>query len=249
MSELRAKLERAGWFGFGEDLVGERLRFEIKVIGWHCVVRTGREGIARWSAPFGDLPEGEYTVAVRHLESDAHDTATLFVRSRTTPILIVDIDGTISAGTAWQILLLPPERIPPVSDAVTVLRSLNDYLVVYLTARKDNLYHRTKQWLEGQGFPRGPLFCRPEQEESQFRFKLRVLRRLAIQFQRIVAGVGDRPHDARAYLACGIPALVIGRPAPDFPPETEFLASWRQVPGLLQHLRSRNGADKRTNAP
>ena len=109
-----------------------------------------------------------------------------------------------------------------------------DYEILYLSARDDSLLARSRAWLDHHQFPRGALLTRDLHlgNLSAESFKTRRLRELQRRFQ-LVAGVGDRNEDARAYLEAGLYAIMIGD-EDDVPERASKVVRWSEVGRLLR---------------
>src|SRR5204863_234690 len=81
-------------------------------------------------------------------------------------------------------------KTPPMPGAVEALTALSRlYRIVYLSARDEVLYEKTKAWLDDKGFPEGPVFCRDFHIGSrQEVFKQRFIAELKGHFPRVVVG-------------------------------------------------------------
>jgi hypothetical protein len=155
------------------------------------------------------------------------------------PILVCDLDGTVSDASALRFWLAPLTSTRPFPGSAEALRSLSSRArIVYLTARRDLVLEKTRRWLAAFDFPTGPVLCRlwsfaPPSPEA---FKTGVLGRLKRDFPGIVAGIGDRSHDARACLAHGIPAVLF---RPRFSvQEARSFESWAEIRAHVESLLS-----------
>ena len=105
------------------------------------------------------------------------------------------------------------------------------FRVVYLTARDHSFLAKTRGWFRLHGLADGPVFMRRRRFWSQraFDHKLERLGELTKE-RRIVAGVGDLPLDAKAYLARGMAAYVMdpGGAVPEIEGATR-VRSWKEL--------------------
>ncbi|HEY3227057.1 MAG TPA: hypothetical protein VGK61_08705 [Planctomycetota bacterium] len=127
------------------------------------------------------------------------------------PVLVVDLDHTIADVSPFRFAFLDNRSVRPLPGAVEALHWLGDrFAVVYLTARDHSFLGKTREWLRLQGLPDGPVFLRRRRFWSQrpIDHKLERLGELA-RDHRLVAGVGDLPGDAKAYLAKGLKAFLL----------------------------------------
>ena len=141
--------------------------------------------------------------------------------------VVFDLDETVLRRSALgQALVYVPltSLVPgvglsilgePCKDAVRTCQHLAELGVdqVGVTARWGGMGHfNTRRWLDSRGFGHFGLHCAPHplrDEAARLRWKSECIRGLQQQGCDIVAGVGDRESDIRAYLSSGIP-LVIG---------------------------------------
>jgi hypothetical protein len=89
---------------------------------------------------------------------------------------------------------------------------------------------KTRRWLALHLFPPGPILCRPWslRPVAPELFKTETLARIKRELPGLAAGVGDRAHDARAYLAHGLRALLINSFEPP-PLGAEHFRSWPDI--------------------
>lgn len=246
---VRAKLEHQGFGGLNPDLRGSPLRFTCTP-AFARTVATGFDGRAEVTVRLAPESPRVVRVKVRYEGSRNHQsaeaTARVFVWDPQRPLLVVDIDHTISDLREFDVLLTDNARIPTLPGAVEGLSKLaREYGIVYLSARDEALYNKTKAWLTVRGFPEGPLFTRDFVPwVSRESYKSQYIADLKKRFPNLRAGIGDRVGDARAYLDNGLKALII---APDqsarLPERALVVSSWRNACHLL--LTERGG---RSNA-
>ena len=182
--------------------------------------RTDGEGFARARHVPATAP-GEPPARVRILpvvvrEASDPDRSRaafhVFTFPADTPLVVVDIDWTISRTGTMDWLRNAGHDFEPVPGAVEGTRAIAERaLVVYLTAREAMFTNETRLWLQRHGFPLGPLLLRDLGEDplSASGFKRQTIARLKRDFPDIVAGIGERIKDARACAANGVPAFVI----------------------------------------
>ena len=129
-----------------------------------------------------------------------------------------------------DVLFVGNAAIPAVAGAVEALTRLaRTHRIIYLTARDESLYNKTRAWLELRGFPEGPLFTRDYNVLGPGRgaFKRRFLVDLRKRFPGVAAGVTDTPADAQAYLDAGLKAIALGPDARRFPPGAVVVPAWQ----------------------
>ncbi|MBI3843416.1 MAG: hypothetical protein HY292_02135 [Planctomycetes bacterium] len=233
---LRAKVVARGFLGIRVHPRGEEVIFSR---GEAAIGRalTGNEGIAtlEWKPP--ESPE-ECAITVMLASGARHEatpsTLRVFVRDPKRRTLVVDIDGTICDASGFAVLTKPSLELCARDGSAAALRSLaSAFDIVYLTGRDDALLARTREWLDLREFPHGPILVRNLGlfTLSAKRYKARALDELRRDFT-LAAGVGDREEDAKAYLAAGMIAILVGD-EDDVPKGASKVASWPEVAKLL----------------
>lgn len=149
----------------------------------------------------------------------AEEALVVDVLAADAPILAVDIDHTLADISTLRFAFTTNQNTRSLPEAVDVLKRLaKRFSIVYLTARDHSFLGKTRDWLRLQGLPDGPVFCRRRRFWSQrsMNHKLERLAELK-RTHRLVAGVGDLPSDAKAYLASGMAAYLMdpGAQVPD----------------------------------
>jgi phosphatidate phosphatase APP1 len=231
---LRAKVERDGPGLFNPDLRGRRLQFLARPWLEREAV-TDHEGTATIAVMAPAAPgRHDVTSSVARGQglANAEATVRLFLWPADSTILVTDVDHTVSNLSEPLVPVTPNRDIPPLPGAVESLERLaHAYRVVYLSARDDLLYNKTRAWLQDKRFPDGPLFCRDYYVgQSQAGFKTRLLADLKKRFPKVVVGVGDRASDAEAYLANGMAAYLIDPESKGrFPAGSIAVRSWAEV--------------------
>lgn len=239
---LTVKLYQPTRLGFHINLHDRPIHFACPPLpAWEA--SSGEDGLAtvEVTAPAG-VPEvwpfeAHYPGGPRH--KPARGSGRVFRWPADSPILVTDVDHTVSDLSQVRVPFTSNRRSPPLPGAVEALNHLAaSYRVVYLTARDECLYDKTREWLAEKGFPAGPLFCRDAHLfRSSEEFKRGFLADLAKRFPNLAAGVGDRTGDARAYLANGMIALLIDpKGKVERPPGAVVVSSWHEV---ARHLTGR----------
>lgn len=126
-------------------------------------------------------------------------------------LLVLDIDHTITDISTFQFAFTTNRNTRALPDAVDVIRRLaSRFPVIYLTARDRSFLGKTRGWFHMNNLPDGPVLLRRRRFWSQVSLdhKLERLGELK-RTHRIVAGVGDLPSDAKAYLANGAAAYLM----------------------------------------
>jgi hypothetical protein len=228
-----------GKFAYGalsKDLEDEQIELYLDdCTGWQRLgsALTNSDGRARFSlrAPLG---AGVYGLRLV-VRGDATTTAArLFVSAATTPLVVFDIDGTLTTDDEelFKDLLadlfspiLRGDYVPrayPYSKELVAERTRLGALPVFLTGRPYWLTQRTRDWLSGLGFSRGVLHTTDSNSEvlptnsSVGSYKLSYLRRLQGQGYTLQAAYGNATTDISAYAGAGIPATstwIIGKHA------------------------------------
>jgi phosphatidate phosphatase PAH1 len=199
-------------------------------------VRTDDEG--RFSLNLSGLerlPTGMHDLAFEVVGDGTRASFTGFVAQRGTPLIVTDLDGTLTASeNAYpQSLALggnvgaQPSAAAKLSAAAAAGAS-----IVYITARGDRFTQDSRDWLAANGFPRGALRMPSSlitiPGDDTVLAKSRALAELA-PFA-LQAGIGNRHSDVTAYTAAGIPAAHIFIKLPEFTDEVaEDLAADKAV--------------------
>lgn len=199
---------------------------------------TGDDGIATlaWTPPAAEPDVYEFTVSLAPDSKYAAADATLrvFVRDPKRPVLVVDLDGTVCAASALAVATKEPKDLPALEGSAEALHALSKrYDILYLTARDDGLFAKSRAWLDLRGFPAAPVLVRDLKITtlSAERFKKGRLLELKRDYN-LVAGVGDRDEDGDAYLAAGMKAVLVG---PGSTPEGAVrLDDWKKVRAELE---------------
>ncbi|RPI64091.1 MAG: hypothetical protein EHM48_01440 [Planctomycetaceae bacterium] len=180
---------------------------------------TDEKGVA--SVTFTPQAVGDYQFTVRLSPRGFPDkppqagTLLAVCRAADAPIAVVDLDSTLVAGGFSQVLLETP---PPMPDSQRVMRRLSQrYTIIYLTARPELLSHKSRQWLDAQGYPRGPLLAAENGQifTGSGKYKTKALAKLAARFHKMELGFGDLISDAMAYHDNGMKAFLILSIPPD----------------------------------
>lgn len=236
---LHVKLYQTTRLGFHINLHDRQIEFRCPFLP-ASATQTGEDGLASVEVqPPMEAPEvwrftADYRGGVCH--QPAVSNGRVFLWPTDSCLLVTDIDGTICDLAEFRVPFTSNRNTPTLPGCVEALNALAvEYRIVYLSARDECLYDKTRDWLREKGFPAGPLFCRDMHlTGSQEEFKTKFLADLAKRYPRLRVGVGDRLTDVRAYRANGMRAFLIdptGRIA--VPPGTVVVPSWRAVPNHL----------------
>jgi hypothetical protein len=243
---IRAKLEHAGPWGVHLHMRGYSIRFVSPGLV-NQESRTAEESTAtvQVKPPPGSLPL--YRITATFAGSAHHAAARavsrLFVWPKNSLILITDVDHTISDLSELKVPFTADDRIPPLPGAVQALRELAiKYRIIYLTARDEVLYEKTRAWLTTQGFPEGPVFCRDfHLGDTQEAFKQRFIFELKKHYPNVAVGVGDQSSDAHAYLNNGLRTFLIEpKQSGAAPKGAVVVRSWQEVCRQLGGSKNRS---------
>lgn len=136
--------------------------------------------------------------------------------------VLVFIDGTICDTRHRHHLIGTPEfykRKEMLKDAATpgsvlCLQDLAQrYAIVYIGTRPDSTLPYTEEWLDRIGFPKGPVYLAPTQEE-----RLVLVKDLRQRFD-FISGIGDRWDDNELHLEIGCLSIIL----------KEFEGNWDTV--------------------
>lgn len=239
---LEAKLEGAGLWGFRPDISGGELVFrrDGEEAGR---ARTDDDGRAK--LVLSRAAEGESLVKVARasekLSSDASAELFIAVRTAETPMVIVDIDGTIADVSALKVIWKNARKnytdIRPLPNAVEVMGKLaSRFKILYLTHREEMFLPLTKTWLRELGFPRAPVFFSrfPEETWSGEKYKTERIRQLKARWPGIFLGIGDRVEDGKAYAANALEAYIIRDESdPDPTDRVRYVKGWSEIEEAL----------------
>jgi hypothetical protein len=126
-----------------------------------------------------------------------------FVWRQDRPILIVDVDATISETDYFELTLAPIDRSSrPIKDASRTLKELSkDFYIAYFTARPRSLMNKTRRWLADHDFPPGPVLGSSGSGDViwQAAFKHKLIGDLRQRWPNLLIGVGDNGADTDAF--------------------------------------------------
>jgi hypothetical protein len=168
---------------------------------------TDDRGVASIEIDAG--PPGERRFRV--LSSRSDEALVVRVLPADSPVLVLDLDHTIIDISTTRFAFTHNRRTHPLPDAVDAVKRLaSRFTVVYLTARDHSFLAKTRDWLHQQALPDGPLLMRRKRFWSQAPLDHKVERLGEVRkTHRLIAGVGDLPSDAKAYLANGMTAYLM----------------------------------------
>jgi len=238
--EVQARLVRGRFTGFLRAVSDGKVSFTVDG-GGAGTATTDRRGVASVVLPMND--PGPYLVqAVGSIEGE-EGTAPAFglvrVQHHRQRILAVDLDGPLAAGSWLRAYFKGSDTLMAVPEAAPTLESLSrTFAIVYLTNRDEDQSNATKAWLEGHGFPRGPVFfSRALHDPFQLgRHVPRVVRHIKRNFPLFDVGIGDTAGEAKTFLAEGVKAFVFGTEG-DLPDGARAFAAWESFPAILSAAR------------
>ena len=204
--KLTARLERYVMRFVDPPVRGETIEFFDGDARIGSAVTDAR-GFASIEVDAGPAGRRRFRVATRRTD----EALVVHVLSPGAPVLVVDLDHTLVDIGTTRFAFAANRTIKPLEGAVDVAKRLSArYEIAYLTARDHSFLAKTREWLRLQELPDGPVFLRRKRFWSQSsldhkRGRLEELKRT----HRLVAGVGDLPTDAKAYLANGMAAYLI----------------------------------------
>jgi len=200
---------------------------------------TDSDGRARitWTPP----APGHYWFEMKVLQwpEDAKavelDPASLLVAcyGQEKKLVVIDLDHTLVASSFARVLLGGAQRMP---DSVRVTQRIaKDCGIVYLTDRPDLLAARSKQWLEQNDYPEGPVLLSTitNQFSGAGEFKTSKLSEVRDAYPNLKIGIGDKTSDAQAYVDNKLTAYLI----PHY--DSDDLQSMREKAEEISRIRGR----------
>jgi hypothetical protein len=196
---LNAKFEFRG-VGIVLNKAMEERRLDFYLDG-KCIGgdRTDEEGYATIKHRFDE--EGLFTYTVTY-GNDAEDEGRVFVWAKDTPILVVDIDGTLAETRKRDFIFSKTQDAPAFPHAAATLNKLaTRFRIVYLTARPRELLDDSRAWLARNNMPIGPVFTWDIDRDplSSSKYKRQQLDDLQDDFPNVTVGIGNSKGDYKAY--------------------------------------------------
>ena len=240
--KLQVKLEKKSLIPYRSDLPGETIHFYLNDMLLGSDV-TDDEGIAYLS--YQALPVGAYKFRAKIDKKSRYKTpaAELYhlVLDENQPIVISDIDHTLSDASAIRVATRSNRSIKPLVNAANGIQFFQDkgFQIVYLTARDDTFILKTKAWLSMYDFLKAPSFDWDYKgagiPQDHGDFKSLVIKNFRLKFNNIMIGIGDKPHDIRAYRDHGLRSYYIGKPGEVIDEDAIRVGSWDAI---LEHFKS-----------
>ncbi|MCO4792594.1 MAG: hypothetical protein KC493_02690 [Bacteriovoracaceae bacterium] len=239
---LKAKLERAKYFPtYRSDIPGEVVEFFLKEKYLGAALTDG-DGVG--SLTLSSLGKGLHEIEVKLIQGSEFKSkpanVLVLVIDKNTPIAISDIDHTISDASAFQVLLRPNHKLPPLKKAVQGIKYFSGlFQIIYLTARDDMFINKTKNWLAMYNFVKAPSFfwdfANRDVPNDHGDFKSWIITKLKDNFNNIQIAFGDKPHDIRAYRDHGLRSYYLGKQDAEIHKDGIKVKSWTK---LLEHFKS-----------
>lgn len=244
--KLSSKVESRTVLGINPDQEGQE-------VGWTLPpdfslqepmnARSDKQGVVSMNV-LRDLSQDLAVVCTTATAKGTSGIGRVFSIKSSVPIFVVDIDEVISDLPEIQVPLRSIKNSPVIQGAPEALMEISKtHLIVYLSARDDALLNHTRVWLNAKGFPSGPTFVWDWKAKNRFgfsrtkqgAFKTQFLIDLKKRFPNIKGGIGNRPHDASAYLSAGVqPWIIRAKEEPSkFAKGTRFVTQWQEVPKAL----------------
>jgi phosphatidate phosphatase PAH1 len=168
----------------------------------------------------------------------SEDNGRIFMASPTDPIIVTDIDEVLSDLPEVQVPFKSNANTKATEGSIEALKSLAPKArIIYLTARDNSLFSKTRAWLRLNGFPSGPVFVwnwnlknyLGLSREEQRAYKAKFLEDLKKRFPHIVAAIGNRSHDAQAFIDAGVPAYILTKDSAAFSAPVVTAPDWQDL--------------------
>lgn len=178
-------------------------------------VRTDRRGVATLEATINGHHE-TYEAAAVYKGRLLGGSGRLFTWQPGRTVIAVDIDDTISKTKYSDLFVSSLDRVSPsIEGSAPTLRKLAArFHIVYISARPAWLTEKSRQWLDANGYPRGPVLHQGGWESClrQTAAKREILQALRRDASNVLVGIGDRSDDAEAFQDNGMLSLLVRDP-------------------------------------
>jgi hypothetical protein len=196
--------------------------------------RTETKGAACTECALPPHGCSDFTATVTIDGKTIQRSGTVFHWDADRTIVAVDIDDTLSLTNYASLMIGARDRgSRPYRGAVAAMNALaRDYHIVYVTARPRFMLERTRQWLQAQGFPAGPLVVSASWAEwrNQSAYKRRALANLRKQWPNLLIGIGDKRGDVDAYVGNRMLTLIVNeRDADRYGEKAVTLRDWQTL--------------------
>ncbi|MGE0712724.1 MAG: hypothetical protein AB7N76_33550 [Planctomycetota bacterium] len=265
--DLKAKLETKGMLGIDPDVKGASLDFfvmakdgaELKKPMFLGTGKTNDDGVA--TVDWKPDEAGRYTCEARVRRGSEHTAAPaqllVAVPAEGRPILLVQIDGTVSKATNVKMFSgTENDEIQAEVGSKEMLALLAEHhQLVYLTDLEVAFTNKFREWLALRELPPAPVFFWElfERSLSHKTYVSKLVDRLHKGFPALKAGIGGKGDDGRAFVENGLVGIVIADEEDKGLPDTVAQAKTWQVAfahvlqahraeGLLKKLAA-GGAD------
>jgi hypothetical protein len=159
-----------------------------------------------------DLPLGRHRIALVVAGDGTKTDLVVDVVAPNVPVVVSDVDGTLTIFEQAEFLAAPANVIPPAQPgAAEVLTTFakKGFRVAYVTARPEWLIGRTREFVAARGLPPGVVRTSPESGlgpsgDGTVAYKTNELALLAKQAP-LAWVFGNTPTDAAAYETTGLP--------------------------------------------
>lgn len=241
---------RKGLISVKPEISGERVEFfrltansyqlsakdkELKSLG---IALTGTDGTAVKEIP--PLKAGFHRFSARlpdtkrYSAEESQGIVTCWDPKK--PIIVVDIDGTVSNTDNSELLFKKKDTDPkPLKDAPEVLRRLSkNYNIIFLTHRNELLLDKTRQWLKENKFPTAPVFILGlgEDPTTSGDYENEKIEEWKKEGWNLKIGIGNKANDAEVYLENRMKAIIIGD-EDDLPDKTIRVKNWKEIEKII----------------
>ena len=159
-----------------------------------------------------------------------------YVAPEGVPLVVSDVDGTLTSSENAFVESLSRGIEPaarPDAAAVFLAAATRGRQLVYVTARGSQYTGATRDWLDRNHFPRGPLRLAPSfltlPGSDTVDYKTQAMRALTAAGFSLAAGVGNRASDVSAYQNVGLAPGRIFVELPEFQDELQSMLDARAV--------------------
>ncbi len=230
---LKAKFEREGILNINPDVKKEVLSFYIDG-KFHSEAKTIEDGFAK--VIFQPPERKNYVLTVKLEKSKKYkakeESGLIYAIDPSKPTIIVDIDNTVSITKESSLIFNDfDKKSKPLKDAVKIVRELTDhYNLIFITAREDAFLQKTRSWMKAWDFPLLPIFYADYGQTplSQLKFKTEAVAKVKRDIKNVFLGIGDKDHDAKAYLKNGLKAYII-REKGKVPEGAIMMRDWQEI--------------------